>query len=329
MMNGKGLSHVTATQPNLRGPSILMFIDYAAITHPGKVRKNNEDAFLLSALDGEEPIINAPSRALKIGEAGLLVAVADGMGGAAAGEVASHEGLAAVSLFLFGHWGRLAPGKGTEAELVQALKVAVEEASEAVLRYSDDDRTARGMGSTLTAITIWNGCAYFAQIGDSRAYLMRQGVLYQITEDQTLVNDLVAQGTLTREQARTHPQRNMITQALGSPQPLRVALLRLTLRRGDRLLCCSDGLHGEVADERIQEVLSQGYSPRHSLELLLEAALASGGRDNITGVILVLSDPSLALPVDGEPVDLVHPGAATPRRGLLARILKLIGGGAS
>ncbi|NWJ39881.1 MAG: serine/threonine-protein phosphatase [Geothrix sp.] len=305
-----------------------MLIDYAAITHPGKVRKNNEDAYLLSALDGDEPIINRPARSLKVGESGLLVAVADGMGGAAAGEVASREGLAAVSLFLFGHWGRLAAAKDRESELLGALETAVEEASDAVLRYSDDDRTARGMGSTLTAAVIWNGCAYVAQIGDSRAYLLRQGLLHQITEDQTLVNDLVAQGSLTREQARTHPQRNMITQALGSPQPLRVVLSRLALRRGDRLLCCSDGLHGEVPDAQIQEVLNQGLSPRRSLELLVDEALAHGGRDNITGVILTLNDPGLPLPKPGEAIDLVHPGLNHRGRGLWDRFRRFFGGGA-
>jgi PPM family protein phosphatase len=303
-----------------------MLIDYAAITHPGKVRKNNEDAYLLSALDGEEPIINGPSRSLLIGEAGLLVAVADGMGGAAAGEVASREGLAAVSLFLFGHWGRLAPEKIREAELLKALETAVEKASDAVLRYSDDDRTARGMGSTLTAAVIWNGCAYVAQVGDSRAYLLRQGALHQITEDQTLVNDLVAQGSLTREQARIHPQRNMITQALGSPQPLRVALTRLVLRRGDRLLFCSDGLHGEVSDARIEEVLNRDFSPRRSLELLVDEALAHGGRDNITGAILTLSDVILPLPVQGEAIDLVRPSAEASTPGLRGWFRRIFGG---
>jgi protein phosphatase len=306
-----------------------MLLDYAAITHPGKVRKNNEDAYLLSALDGEEPIINGPARSLMVGESGLLVAVADGMGGAAAGEVASREGLAAVSLFLFGHWGRLAPSGAIEADLLQALETAVEMASDAVLRYSDDDRTARGMGSTLTAAVIWKGCAYLAQIGDSRAYLWRQGVLHQVTMDQTLVNDLVAQGTLTREQARTHPQRNMITQALGSPQPLQVVLSRLVLCRGDRLLCCSDGMHGEVPDSLIQEVLNQGLSPRRSLERLVEEALAHGGRDNITGVLLSLNDPGLPLPSGGETIDLVHPGSQTRTRGIWGRFLRLFGGGAS
>lgn len=304
-----------------------MLIDYAAITHPGKVRKNNEDAYLLSALDGEEPIINAPARSLKVGDPGLLVAVADGMGGAAAGEVASREGLAALSLFLFGHWGRVAPGGEREPGLLKAMETAVEKASEAVLRYSDDDRSARGMGSTLTAAVVWNRRAYLAQIGDSRAYLMRGGVLHQITEDQTLVNDLVVQGTLTPEQARNHPQRNMITQALGSPQPLRVALSRLVLRRGDRLLCCSDGLYGEVPDQRIQEVLGLALSPLECLDQLVEEALQHGGRDNITGVLLDLSDPSLPEPRTGEPLDLWRPGKPAAKRGILAGIRGFFGGG--
>jgi protein phosphatase len=212
---------------------------------------------------------------------------------------------------------------------VRALETAVEKASDAVLRYSDDDRTARGMGSTLTAVIIWNGFAFVAQIGDSRAYLLRQGVLHQITEDQTLVNDLVAQGSLTREQARTHPQRNMITQALGSPQPLRVVLTRLTLRRGDRLLCCSDGLHGEVPDARLQDVLMQQFSPKRTLEMLVEDALAHGGRDNITGVLLTLNDPSLPLPTEGEAPELIRPGAQQAGQGLWGRFRGLFRGGTS
>ncbi|WP_306589598.1 PP2C family serine/threonine-protein phosphatase [Geothrix sp. 21YS21S-4] len=303
-----------------------MLIDYAAITHPGKVRKNNEDAYLLSALDGEEPIINGPSQSLNAKDAGLLVAVADGMGGAAAGEVASREGLAAMALHLFGHWG-LAPGG--ESDLLRALEAAVKEASDAVLRYSDDDRTARGMGSTLTAAVLWGGRVYVAQIGDSRAYLLRQGHLHQITVDQTLVNDLISQGSLTAEEARTHPQRNMITQALGSPRPLQVALSRISLRRGDRLLCCSDGLHGEVEDGRIREVLGDAPTPRQGLERLLEDALARGARDNVTGVVVALDDPSLPLPVHGEALDLQHPRPRLASAGCWDRLRGFFGGGAS
>ncbi len=306
-----------------------MLLDYAAITHPGKVRKNNEDAYLLSALDGEEPIINGPAESLKVGDCGLLVAVADGMGGAAAGEIASREGLAALALSLFGNWGHPASPRGGEAELLKVMEAAVEEASEAVRRYSDDDRTVRGMGSTLTAAVIWNACAYLAQIGDSRAYLLRQGALHQVTVDQTLVNDLVTQGTLTLEQARSHPQRNMITQALGSPQPLNVVLSRLLLRRGDRLLFCSDGLHGEVADATLQNVLNQGLDPKASLELLLGEALTHGGRDNITGVLLTFDDPGLPLPSGEEVLNSVHPEPTPQTHGIWGRLFRYFGGGAS
>jgi protein phosphatase len=305
-----------------------MQIDYAAITHPGRVRKNNEDAFLLSALNGDEPLINQALRPLPVAEQGFLAAVADGMGGAAAGEVASREGLAAVSLHLFGHWGRLQSAELTEERLLKAIVLAVEEASQAILRYSDDDRTARGMGSTLTAAVIWNNQLYVAQVGDSRAYLFRQGQLQQITVDQTLVNELVLSGTLTAEEARTHPQRNMITQALGSPQQIVVVVYKVALRRGDRFLLCSDGLHGEVEDTKIQALLAMGHSPRKTLESLLEAALESGARDNVTGVILGLNDPLLPLPKPEEKVEIVKPLLPTVPKGWMRKVINLFGGGA-
>ena len=302
-----------------------MQIDYAAMTHPGRVRKNNEDAFLLSALNGDEPILNTPPRPLPVSDAGLLAAVADGMGGAAAGEVASREGLAAVALHLFGHWGRFTDLPRKEEDLLEALVIAVEEASSAILRYSDDDRTARGMGSTLTAILFWNQQAYVAQVGDSRAYLFRQGQLHQLTEDQTLVNDLVASGTLTLEQARVHPQRNMITQALGSPQQLVVVVYRVALRRGDRILLCSDGLHGEVEDARIRDLMAPGFSPRKTLESLVEEAIANGGRDNITAMLLALNDPLLPLPQPQEVPVVEKPLLPVVPKGWMRKIKTMFG----
>ena len=306
-----------------------MLIDYAAITHPGRVRKNNEDSYLVSVLDGEEPPINAQLRVRKANPNGILAAVADGMGGAAAGEIASREGLAAVAVYLFGHWGRLAPEELQESTLVQALKNSVEEASLAVLRYSDADRAARGMGSTLTAAVVWGPHAYLAQVGDSRAYLFRQQRLSQLTEDQTLVHEMVSSGALTEEQARVHPQRNMITQALGCPQPIVVALGKVALRRGDRLLLCSDGLHGEVGSDRIGETLGKALSPRKTLETLLEAALEHGARDNITAVLLTLDDPELPLPEPGEEVELSDPLASATLRtgkGFIARLGRMFAG---
>jgi len=282
-----------------------MLIDFAAITHQGKVRKNNEDAYLVNAMDGTEPLVNQLQRISGLCRMGLLAAVADGMGGAAAGEIASREGLASVAMHLFGYWGRFPASNAKEVDLVKALVGATKGASTSVLSYTDAERTARGMGSTLTATVIWNGHVYFVQVGDSRAYIYRRGELVQITQDQTLVNEMISSGMLTPEQAKTHPQRSMITQALGGPYPLKAVVGKVPLRRGDRLLLCSDGLHGEVTDQQMKYVLDHNYSTRHSLELMLGMALDHGGRDNVTILMLALDDPGLPLPLPGETVHAV------------------------
>ena len=289
-----------------------MLIDYAAITHLGRVRKNNEDAYLVSALDGEEPVLNGLSILPEGCPAGILMAVADGMGGAASGEIASREGLASVALNLFGHWGRLNPDQALEADLLRALGHAAEEASSAVLRYADCERASRGMGSTLTAAVVWNGYAYLAQVGDSRAYLYRSPHLVQLTEDQTLMREMIVAGSLTEAEARTHPQRSLITQALGCPVPIRAVLGRVPLRRGDRLLICSDGLHGELTDSLLESIFAQGLSLKLTLETMVEAALARGGRDNITALALALDSPSLAPPAAGEGVQVQEPLLSSP-----------------
>lgn len=284
-----------------------MLIQYAAITHPGRVRRNNEDAYLVSGIEGEEPLVNALRNPHRLCPAGLLAAVADGMGGAAAGEVASREGLMSLDVNLFARWGRFPASRHHERALWQALKASAEAASLSVLDYSDHERHARGMGATLTAVLVWNGHAYLAQVGDSRAYLYRGERLAQLTTDQTVVNEMIASGLLTAEQARTHPQRSMITQALGAPQPLRVVLSKVSLRRGDRVLICSDGLHGEASVEVMAAAFAARYSPARTLEVMLQAALEAGGRDNITGVLLSLDDPSLPLPGASESLDIVQP----------------------
>jgi protein phosphatase len=307
-----------------------MFIDYHAITHPGRVRQNNEDAYLVSALDGEEPLVNGMRPSSPIRQNGILAAVADGMGGAASGEIASREGLASVAVNLFGHWGRFPAATAVEADLLRALRHAAEAASAAVHRYADADRGSRGMGSTLTAAVVWNGHVYVAQVGDSRAYLFRAGELVPLTEDQTLVRELVNRGALTPEQARRHPQRSVITQALGGPEPIKVGLSKATLRRGDRLLLCTDGLYGELPDPRLAAILDLGLPARQALERMLEEALAQGGRDNITALLLELGDPAFPLPVAGERVKVTEPAApaqAPLREGpaLLSRLGRILG----
>lgn len=300
-----------------------MLINYAAITHQGRVRKNNEDAFLVSALDGDEPLVNSLGGLQKSCPAGLLAAVADGMGGAAAGEIASREGLAAMSVNLFSRWGVLPSDLRKEINLWRALRDATESSSAAVLRYSDEERSARGMGSTLTAAMIWEGAAYIAQIGDSRAYLLRREELTQLTRDQTLVNEMVENGILTPEQVHTHPQRSMITQALGAPMALKTVMGKVPLRRGDRLLLCSDGLHGEMDHETLRSILAQRYSLKETLARLLNAALDGGGRDNVTAVLLALDDPAFPLPGKKDLPALQPPAPQTfqdSRPGFISRI---------
>ena len=304
-----------------------MFIDYSAITHQGRVRKNNEDAYLVSALDGEEPLVNGLRPTSPIRQTGILAAVADGMGGAATGEIASREGLSSLAVSLFGHWGRFPVARAVEADLLVALQRATEAASSAVGRYAAAEKASRGMGSTLTAVVVWNGHAYLAQVGDSRAYLYRDGALVQLTEDQTLVRELINQGSLTPEQAKVHPQRSVITQALGCTDPLRVVLGKATLRRGDRLLLCTDGLHGELSDGRIAEILAMGEPARETLERMLQEALEHGGRDNITALLMELGDPAFPLPVPGEAIRVVEPAlpASASSQPLFSRIGRILG----
>lgn len=305
-----------------------MTIDIAAVSHVGRVRKNNEDAYLISRLNGEEPLVNAPLRNSHALADGLLAAVADGMGGAAAGEIASREGLACIAMYLFGHWARFPGAQDSESDLLKALRGAILEASDAVIRYAYEDRASRGMGSTLTAAVLWRRFAYFAQVGDSRAYLFRNRTLTQVTEDQTLVNSMVAAGTLTAEEARTHPQRNMITQALGAPRPLVTAISRLTLARGDRLLLCSDGLHGEVTDAEIAAECAKYGESRAVVEALLGKALAHGAKDNVTLVMLDLDEPSLPEPAGSGRIELIPlpEGYEAPPKGFLSRIGRMLVG---
>ncbi len=304
-----------------------MLIDYAAITHPGRVRKNNEDAYLVSALDGEEPLVNGLRPHSPIRQTGILAAVADGMGGAASGEIASREGLASLAVNLFGHWGRFPAAKAVEADLLRALKHAAEAASSAVARYADAERASRGMGSTLTAAVIWNGHAYIAQVGDSRAYLFRADRMVLLTEDQTLVREMINQGSLTPEQAAAPPPAQRDHPGPGRPGSVRVALGKATLRRGDRLLLCTDGLTGELADARLEQILAQGLPAQQTLEQMLQEALAKGGRDNVTALLLELADPAFPLPVAGEAIRVVEPTPPAPAESqrLLHRLGRILG----
>jgi serine/threonine protein phosphatase PrpC len=231
----------------------------AVATHPGLVRCNNEDVVLCVLPDADER--------------GTLAIVADGMGGHAAGEVASAIATETIR--------RLYYERGGSAPEVLAAAFAA--ANEAIYRRSATDPACAGMGTTCTVLALREDAAFLAHIGDSRAYLLRDSGLHQISEDHSLVAQLVRDGVLTPEQAAKSPQRHIILRALGI-EPIAEAAVwsqGLPLRPGDVFVLCSDGLSDLVDDATIGDVVAR-LAPDEACAALVEAALAAGGRDNVS-----------------------------------------------
>ena len=226
-------------------------------TDVGRGRPENEDNLLVDREHG-------------------LYAVADGMGGHRAGEVASATAIETLKEAFLGG---------------QRLDQAVAAANAAVFTKSADDASMRGMGTTLTAIALQDSTALLGHVGDSRAYLMRDGSVTQVTDDHSLVEQLVREGRLSPEEAQNHPQRAVITRALGIDADVEVDTYRLDLKAGDRLLICSDGLTTMLSDDTIAQTLRRHADPQQAADTLVDMANQAGGDDNITVVILdALSD---------------------------------------
>lgn len=235
------------------------------ITDTGVVRKQNQDYYHIELV---EPDIG-------------LAVVCDGMGGAKAGNVASRL---AVETFLESARGKDAEQWRGEPEAL--LYTAAETANEVVHRRAGADVDCRGMGTTMVAALVVGTCAYVLNIGDSRGYLVRPDGIIRITRDHSLVEDMVARGQLTPEQARQHPQKNLITRALGSEPKLRADLFRQSLSPGDVLLLCSDGLINMVTDQEVLYEVLHGGPTEDCCQRLLEIALSRGAPDNVTVVLL-------------------------------------------
>lgn len=236
---------------------------YAAITDIGK-RSHNEDSYLL------------PPEGCDI----CLFAVADGMGGHAAGAVASTLLVESLS------GNPVAFETGRE---IEQLKSAIERANLNVYEIAEDDISLRGMGSTLVCALILGDKFIAANVGDSRLYHFDGEIISRVTIDHSLVEQLVLQGAITKKQARTHPQRNIITRAMGLSPVVDVDLFERDWEPQDMLLLCSDGLHGSVEDEDIAEVLQSDLNLETKCELLVRRALNNGATDNIT-IILIQND---------------------------------------
>ena len=224
-------------------------------TDIGKLRKQNEDAAWFD-------------------EARAVFAVADGMGGHLAGEVASRMAIEAVQ--------RMA--RENERPGIAALREAVACAHETILAHAQDHIECAGMGTTLSVLWLGENYAYIAHVGDSRIYRLREGSLTQITQDHSLVEELVRAGLITREQARTHPRRNIITRALGTHGENEPDLLVTDVQDGDVFLLCTDGPTGMVTDAQIERMLLEN-DMEAAADALLAAALDAGGRDNVTLIL--------------------------------------------
>lgn len=288
----------------------MLIVETHATSHIGRVRKGNEDSYLLlnistskawtSSQDPDEFVIE--SQRFEIDESGVVLAVSDGMGGALAGEVASQMAVETVSRkFLDDDPERtIAPGD-ENGSLIGNLYEATLYANHLIHQQSRSDPQFQGMGATFTGIGVTPDAVDLIQIGDSRAYLVRNGNIYQITKDQSLVQQLIDANQIAPEDAETHPLKNVILQALGAQPEIFPVSARLVPNRNDVLLICSDGLSGKVGGVEMQRIVTENLD---RLEMacaeLVKKANENGGEDNITVIIARLSGDSLPESNDGE-----------------------------
>jgi protein phosphatase len=272
-----------------------------ARTDVGQIREHNEDNFLVADLTKRSRGLLDSNRTGAVGPLGHLFAVCDGMGGAAAGEVASQLAVDIIyERMVNGLDQRSTVGRD---EIARRLVRAVETAGYRIFQEAKADRSRRGMGTTVTASTLVDDHLFFAQVGDSRGYILRNGILTQVTRDQSLVNQLIEAGQLTVEEAETFEHNNIILQALGTADTVQVDLTYVQIRRGDTMLLCSDGLSGMVRFDEIREILRTAGEPVDVCKALTERANLAGGHDNITVIVVNF---------DGDGLEPAEPPPDTP-----------------
>jgi protein phosphatase len=264
-------------------------------TDVGQVREHNEDNFIVADLSKRSRGLMESDRVQVVGGRGTLMGVCDGMGGAAAGEVASQL---AVDII----YERMLDGDvpKTRDDIARRLVRSIEDAGQRIYQEAKADRTRRGMGTTSTIAALIDDHLFLGQVGDSRGYILRAGKFIQVTRDQSLVNQLIEAGQLTEEEAETFEHNNIILQALGTSDTVQVDLTYVELRQGDVLMLCSDGLSGMVRSDEIREVLSTSPEPLEACKLLTEKANQAGGHDNITCIVARFEGPGLKALSDGD-----------------------------
>jgi protein phosphatase len=282
-------------------------------TDVGLTREHNEDTFVVADLSTGNATLQPEVRTHRLGERGSLFMVADGMGGAASGEIASAMAVDVVMEELKRRW--IGAGTRDPQDFAGTLRTATETANSAIHRYASEHTENRGMGTTATVAGLLGDVLYVAQVGDSRAYLIRNGVCRQITKDQSLMQKLIEQGQMTAEEAEQSDRKNIILQALGPEPRVRIDLTHQTVRRGDTLVLCSDGLSGQVRPEEIGAVVGEEPDLMVVCKRLIDLANDHGGPDNITVVVARFEGEGLAPAASGD--DIGHrvfpmPGSETP-----------------
>jgi serine/threonine protein phosphatase PrpC len=266
-------------------------------TDLGRTREHNEDTFLVADLSSGNASLQPEVRSHKVGPRGSLFIVADGMGGAAAGELASAMAADHIHRHMATTWaGDTTP---TAERFAYRMREAVELANSAIYTYAREHPEVRGMGTTVTAAGIFGSDLYLAQIGDSRAYLVRSTDAIQLTKDQSLMQRLVDAGELTEDEAEQSERRNIILQALGPDPRVKVDLTYQSVRRGDVLILCSDGLSGLVRRDEFATLARQHTDPPALCAALIDLANARGGPDNITVITARFEGDGLPEP-DGD-----------------------------
>lgn len=256
----------------MKRPAKEVSVSVFAKTDTGRQRAKNEDAFMVADLTTGNVGIGAKMGTHRVGERGSLMVVSDGMGGAAGGEIASSMAVKTIREAL------MEPGSDDDCG---RLKMATERANQRIWEYAKENRKFTGMGATLTAVLVHNTSAYVAQVGDSRAYLMRGNQVKQLTKDQSLAQLLIDSGSVTPEQANSMPQ-NVIMQALGTSETVEVAMVSVELYKDDLFLACTDGLSNKVTAEEMGKILNESENLNAACRRLVELANERGGEDNIT-----------------------------------------------
>ena len=272
-------------------------VEFFARTEVGCVRERNEDSFAVMHLATGDGRLSQDARIREIDSGGLLLAVCDGMGGAAAGDVASQMAAESLRRSLRGHSPFRDGGAAQEA-----LLDSVRAANRSILNYAQAHPEKHGMGTTLTAALVMGSELHVVHIGDSRAYLRRGRALTQVTTDHSVVGQMLASGQLTPEQARHYEHRNVLLQALGVQPVIQPETVVVPLRAGDVLLLCSDGLTGPLTDANVLDLMLRFEDPVRGCRALTEAACAAGGSDNVTVAIARFLGEDLPFTQGREPV---------------------------